>query len=458
MRQIITKIIKEDNFLSLAGNLVIAVLGLAGFALLARSFNPEDFAQWVIFISGGSLIEMLRFGITNNALVRFLSGASHDQSEKLIGSNVLISLVSTIVIAFLMIITNVIFNDIISNSVYELFFTWYPILTFINLPWNNALIVLQAKLEYGKILLIKGLNSGLFFTILVCNTFIFNLSIIELVWVLLSVNILTSLLTIFKGWDGLIFIKRANKSTNLTLLNFGKYSTFTLIGTNLLRNADLIIISISPLGSTAVALFSIPLKLTELQQIPLRSFAATAFPKMSKASLEGNVKEVKSLFYSYSGALTYLFVFISLITFIFAEQFVILVSGYQYLGLESAGFDIVVLVRIFSIYGILLPIDRMTGIGLDSINKPNINAIKVFFMLLTNIIGDVIAVFIFESLLMVAISTLIFTSVGIGLGVYFLNKEFKISSIQIFESGNRFYKTIWEQCLKASKEFNFSKN
>jgi len=458
MRQIITKIIKEDNFLSLAGNLVIAVLGLAGFALLARSFNPEDFAQWVIFISGGSLIEMLRFGITNNALVRFLSGASHDQSEKLIGSNVLISLVSTIVIAFLMIMTNVIFKDIINNSVYELFFTWYPILAFINLPWNNALIVLQAKLEYGKILLIKGLNSGLFFTILVCNTFIFNLSIIELVWVLLSVNILTSLLTIFKGWDGLIFIKRANKSTNLTLLNFGKYSTFTLIGTNLLRNADLIIISISPLGSTAVALFSIPLKLTELQQIPLRSFAATAFPKMSKASLEGNVKEVKSLFYSYSGALTYLFVFISLITFIFAEQFVILVSGYQYLGLETTGFDIVVLVRIFSIYGILLPIDRMTGIGLDSINKPNINAIKVFFMLLTNIIGDVIAVFIFESLLMVAISTLIFTSVGIGLGAYFLNKEFKISSIQIFESGNRFYKTIWEQCLKASKEFNFSKN
>jgi len=390
--------------------------------------------------------------------VRFLTGASHDQSEKLIGSNVIISLVSTIIIAFLMIITNVIFKDIISNSVYELFFTWYPILAFINLPWNNALIVLQAKLEYGKILLIKGLNSGLFFTILVCNTFIFNLSIIELVWVLLSVNILTSLLTIFKGWDGLIFIKRANKSTNLTLLNFGKYSTFTLIGTNLLRNADLIIISISPLGSTAVALFSIPLKLTELQQIPLRSFAATAFPKMSKASLEGNVKEVKSLFYSYSGALTYLFVFISLITFIFAEQFVILVSGYQYLGLESTGFDIVVLVRIFSIYGILLPIDRMTGIGLDSINKPNINAIKVFFMLLTNIIGDVIAVFIFESLLMVAISTLIFTSVGIGLGAYFLNKEFKISSIQIFESGNRFYKTIWEQCRKASKEFNFSKN
>lgn len=458
MYQIIAKILKEDNFLSLAGNLVIAVLGLSGFALLARSLDPENFAQWVIFISGGSLVEMLRFGITNNALVRFLSGASKDQSEKLIGSNVLISLVSTTIIAFVMVMANVFFKDVISHSVYKLFFAWYPILAFINLPWNNALIVLQAKMEYGKILWIKAINSGLFFSFLVLNSMVFNFSVLQLVWVLLLVNLITSLISVIKGWDGLIFIKKANKKANSTLLNFGKYSTFTLIGTNLLRNADLIIISISPLGSAAVALFSIPLKLTELQQIPLRSFAATAFPKMSKASLEGNVKEVKNLFYSYSGALTYLFIFISLITFIFAEQFVILVSGYQYLNLESTTFNIVTLVRIFSVYGILLPIDRMTGIGLDSINKPNINAIKVFIMLATNIIGDVISVFVFESLEMVAIATLVFTSVGIGLGAYFLNKEFKISTIEIFKTGNMFYISLWKQFSTASKGFKFSNN
>ncbi|OIQ30370.1 MAG: hypothetical protein BM564_03105 [Bacteroidetes bacterium MedPE-SWsnd-G2] len=458
MYQIIAKIVKEDNFLSLAGNLVIAVLGLSGFALLARSLEPENFAQWVIFISGGSLVEMLRFGITNNALVRFLSGASKGQSEKLIGSNVLISLTSTAIIAFILVLVNVFFKDVISQSVYKLFFAWYPILTFINLPWNNALIVLQAKMEYGKILWIKAINSGLFFLFLVLNTIVFNFSVLQLVWALLLVNSITSLISVFKGWDGLIFIKKANKKTNSTLLNFGKYSTFTLIGTNLLRNVDLIIISISPLGSAAVALFSIPLKLTEIQQIPLRSFAATAFPKMSKASLEGNVQEVKNLFYSYSGALTYLFVFISLIIFIFAEQFVILVSGYQYLNLESATLNIVTLVRIFSVYGILLPIDRMTGIGLDSINKPNINAIKVFIMLATNIIGDFISVFVFESLEMVAIATLVFTGVGIGLGSYFLNKEFKISSIEIFKTGNKFYKSIWEQFVRSSKKIKFSKH
>ena len=169
MLQLIKKIVREDNFLSLTGNLVIAILGLGGFALLARSLDPIYFAQWVIFISGGSMVEMLRFGITNNALVRFLSGATKESSEQLIGSNVLISLLSTMVIAMIMILVNLLFNAAISNSVYVLFFTWYPILAFINLPWNNAMIVLQAKMEYGKILWIKAINSGLFFSFLVIN-------------------------------------------------------------------------------------------------------------------------------------------------------------------------------------------------------------------------------------------------------------------------------------------------
>lgn len=458
MFQLIAKIVKEDNFLSLAGNLVLAVLGIGGFALLARSLDPEHFAQWVIFISGGSLVEMLRFGITNNALVRFLSGASKDKSEQLIGSNVLISLVTTVSIVVIMVTVNIFFKDILSNSVYVLFFTWYPLLAFINLPWNNAMIVLQAKMEYGKILWIKTLNSGLFFLFLIINKIVFNFSIVHLIWVLILINMFTTLICIGKGWDGLSHIRKANKSTNATLLNFGKYSTFTLIGTNLLRNADLLIISISPLGVTAVALFSIPLKLTELQQIPLRSFAATAFPKMSKASLKGNISEVKNLFYSYSGAMTYLSVLISIITFVFAKEFIILISGSQYLKPSYNTFDIITLVRIFSIYGLLLPIDRMTGIGLDSMNKPHINALKVIIMLGINVIGDFVAVFIFKSLEAVAIATLLFTTAGIFFGAYCINKEFDFSTIEIFKSGNRFYLIIWNQFTKLINEFKFLKN
>ncbi|WP_339660593.1 hypothetical protein [uncultured Polaribacter sp.] len=441
--KMLKKIVKEDNFLSLTGNLVIAILGISGFALLARILSLDVFGEWVLFITGGSFVEMFRFGITNTGLIRFLSGADDQSRTKLIGSNALIGLGATILIAVILVFCYTFFNEAISNSGYNLFFKWYPLLAFLNLPWNNALVVLQADRKYDKILIIKSINSGLFFLVIVVNFFFIEMQLNELVIALVIINAFTSLITIVLGWDGTKLITKATRETNKTLLDFGKYTTFTLIGTNLLRSADTLIISLSPMGNAAVALYSIPLKLTELQQIPLRSFVATAFPKMSKASVQGKVQEVKDLFYTYSGALTYLFVLMSLFTFVFAEFLVLILSGEQYLVVDPVtGFNVVDIVRVFSVYGLLLPIDRMTGIGLDSVNKPNINAVKVFVMVAANVIGDLIAIFIFKSLILVAVASIAFTLIGIWMGMYFLNKELTLSYKEIFSSGITFYKNL----------------
>jgi O-antigen/teichoic acid export membrane protein len=444
--KVLKKLVREDNFLSLSGNIMIAILGIAGFALLARSLSLDVFGEWVLFITGGSFVEMFRFGITNTGLIRFLSGADDVSRTKLIGSNALIGLGATIAIAVVLVFCNQVFTEAIKNSGFYLFFKWYPLLAFLNLPWNNALVVLQADREYGKILIVKSINSGLFFLVILFNFFYMEMNLDHLIIALIIINALTSLITIILGWDGTALITKATVATNKTLLNFGKYTTFTLIGSNLLRSADTLIISLSPMGSAAVALYSIPLKLTELQQIPLRSFVATAFPKMSKASVLGQIDEVKSLFYTYSGALTYLFVAISLFTFVFAEFFVLLISGSQYLETDpQTGSNIVAIVRVFSIYGLLLPIDRMTGIGLDSINKPEINAIKVFVMVVANVIGDLVAIFVFKSLILVAIASIFFTLIGIWVGMYFINKELSLSFKEIFVSGIKFYISLFNK-------------
>ncbi len=452
---LVKKIIREDNFLSLAGNVLIAILGIGVFALLARSLSVELFGEWVLFVAAGSFIEMFRFGITNTGLIRFLSGADGETRLKFIGSNALINLVATASIAALIMLTRFFFNEPIKQSGYNLFFSWYPLLAFLNLPWNIALVVLQADRKYAQILILKAINSGVFFVAILMHYTILNLTLEQIVVLVILINGFTSLISIVLGWDGVMKIKYATKSTVKTLLNFGKYTTFTLIGTNLLRSADTLILSFSPLGSAAIALYAIPLKLTEMQQIPLRSFVATAFPKMSKASLHGKIREVKDLFYSYSGALTYLFVLMSLFTFLFAEILVLLLSGEQYLGTDPVtGFNVVAIVRIFSLYGLLLPIDRMTGIGLDSINKPNINALKVLFMVITNVIGDFIAIFIFKSLVLVAIASVLFTLVGIWIGMHFLDRELSLNFREIFSSGLNFYTGLYDK-LRSN---HFAKN
>ena len=434
--------------------MTISFFGIASFALLARSFTMDVFGEWVIFISATALVEMFRYGIINTAIVRYLSGASHEERLKFIGSNGLIGIVATIVIIILLYATLFAFYGSIHNSGYELFFKWYPLLALINFPMNAALVIMQADLKFGKILIIRSIESVGFFFVVAANFLFLKMTMIQLVISFLIVDGVASGLCLFMSWDGLKYITKASKETTNVLLHFSKYTTFTLIGTNLLRSADTFIISFSPLGTAAVALYSIPMKLTELQQIPLRSFAATAFPKLSKASMQHKIDEVKEIFYTYSGAMTYLFMFISIITFIFADIFILILGGKQYLGTDPVtGFNAATIMRIFSVYGLLLPIDRMTGISLDAINKPNINFLKVLYMVVANVIGDIVAIFIFKSLSLVAVASVFFTVIGIWVGFYYLNLELSLSYRGIFTYGADFYKIIYGKIKTTLNRF-----
>ena len=76
-------------------------------------------------------------------------------------------------------------------------------------------------------------------------------------------------------------------------------------------------------------------------------------------------------------------------------------------------------------------------------------------MATANIIGDLIAVFLFKSLILVAVVTILFTLLGIIVGIYFLNKEIGIESKRILIEGFSFYKNVWNKVTdllnKASK-------
>ena len=432
----IKHIIFNQDFLSLLGNLVYAVLGFVSFLILTRSFPKDVFGEWVLFITAANFVEMFRFGITRTAIVRFLSGANETEKEKLIGANWFIGIVLTVLIVIIIFIVNLFFSENIKPSGFGMFFMWYPLYAVLNLPFNNALTVLQAKLQFGKILKLRTINILLFDAFLLANLLYLKLDITTVLVVFLILTAFTSVISLINKWDGVYLLGKSDKKTVNKILDFGKYTTGTLIGSNLLKSADTFIIGMSPfLGTAGVALYSVPLKLTEVMEIPLRSFAATAFPKMSKASIENNLEKVKSLFYKYAGSLTLLFIPFSIFNFIFAEFFVTVLGGVEYI--ETAN-----IYRVFCLYGLILPLDRFTGVGLDAINKPKQNFYKVVFMVVANIVGDLIAVFVFQSVFYVALITILMTFVGIVVGYYYFNKEVKLSISKIFTEGLSFLRNI----------------
>ncbi|NQY05722.1 MAG: oligosaccharide flippase family protein [Flavobacteriaceae bacterium] len=442
MYKAIKNITKEMNFLSLSGYVLVACFGLVNFALLARYFAPQDFAKWVIFISSGTLVEMIIKGIMSNALIRFLSGSDHQEKPVLIGSGIVIGLLSSLSITCLLVLCYTLFKDSIDAVGYGAFFAYYPYLIWLNFSWNTAIIIFRAKLRFDHILTIKVLNSVSFFVVLILHYFYFNWTLEQLIWSYLLINLGVSLFCIVKGWSGIQYIFKAQKKSIATLFNFGKHSVFTSLGANLLRNSDTIIISLSPLGTTAVALYSIPLKIVQFMQIPLISFTVTAFPKMSKASIQQNTSKLHTIFHQYTGGLSFLFILIVGLLFTFTEPLIQLISGDQYLNQQLLDVDVVILTKILIAYGLLLPTEKMTGIALDSVNKPQKNALKVGIMLVSNIVGDLIAVFVFQSLILVAVATILFTLIGFILGVHYLKSDIQISWSHLVSGGLSVFKKI----------------
>ncbi len=439
----ILKIGREKNILSLTTSLVTAVFGLGGFMLLTRSLDIDVFGDWVLFVTLASFLDMLRFGLTSTALVRFASTDNIEERESYLGASYKIGLFAVaIVSALLWSVFLIISNTGVINlsGGYRLFIIWYPILSLFNLSWNNSISYFQAHQNFKRILIIRLFAVLPFFVFLGLNYLWLNLEIQQILYAFLLSNLLPSIYVFVKHWDGLSHIRKATKESVAKMLNFGKYSMGTLVGSSLLRSADTIIIGMSPiLGSVGVALYAIPLKLIDLLAIPLRSFSITAYPKMSRKSIEGDKEGLKKIFYTYSGAITLMFIPLAIFCYVFAEQLIIILGGEGYTENMTT---LVNVFRIFVVYSVLLPADRFTGVALDSINRPKFNFYKVLAMASANIVGDLIAVFWIGSLESVAIVTVIFTIIGIILGYVYLNKFIRVNVGTMFYEGVVFFKGI----------------
>ena len=421
---------KNENLISLMGSGIFAVFEASVLFLIAHTYTQNTLGEWIIFYSGLTLLDKMIFGMGSFSLVKFLSESiDSSEKEKLIGSSWFIQ-ISITCLLFIVAYTLLFLGNISQGQQgLYLLLAFSPILIFIKLPVNQSLAILQSQNKFSDILILRFVGMGIFVLFLIINRWL-KLDIFYIVVAYGFSLAINTVVCFYNGWSGITHLFHFKKNQIKKLITYGKYSMGTYVGFNILREADAIIIAFLMTKADA-ALFVIPLRLIDILNVPLMGIVAVIVPKISKASSDGNNDLARNIYYQYAGALTYLFIpFIGALYF-FAPYLIGLLGGVQYLNNTTALYIFYTLL----LYGLFLPIDSITGTTLDSINKPKLNFIKVLSMVLINIIGDILAIKLFNSMIAVAVVTNLNLLSGLIMGLIMLKKELKIRVSSIFSCG-----------------------
>lgn len=428
-------IFKSNSTLSFLGNLVISIAGMVNFMLIARLVSTDELGQYAIFLAASTFLEMIRLGLTHNGLIRFIASGTTEDKNQYIGTAYIMGLVLAIFLAFFFILLAQV-GDLISLdfSAYQLFIFWYPFFSVATFPLKNALTLLQADLNFGRILVLKILNVLPLSIVLVVSIFyLHSISIDNVMLVMVLSSGLLSLVMIFLKLDGSNHWRSFKIYSYKKLVSFGKYNSLTLLGTNLLQSVDMFLIGLSPLGPVAVAIYSIPLKYVEIMQMPLRSLAAAAYPLMARFADQNDWNGFRKLLYSRSGFLLIGFAPICVLLIFLAPLFIRFIAGNSFY--EANGDIASDLLILFAIVSLFMPLDKFTGAALDAMNRPRANTVKVFIMLGINVLIDVIALWSFNNIQLMAVGSIVYTLVGGLIGYYYLKDKFNFSLKEFLTEG-----------------------
>lgn len=410
-------LIRKQSLWSLGSNGVSALAGLILFGISSSRLSASDFGIWILFQTLSTLFDMFRTGFLLPGYLQLAAGLSRQRKGHIFNSVQIIFLLLTLGQVLICLAFRIITP---TDSLWHFFFAMYPLILI-----SGALLTLsewwfQSNLRFQHILLLRSIHRLL----LISMAFFLVFDLSHLIYVQVGANVMTGLL-IYLFYTMPQPEKWTISSLHRTkLFHFGKYATPSQLLSNLLRSSDTLMIS-SVMGAAATGIYGAATKFLEFIELPLRSFGAVNFNHLAKLANTGKHKDAFLFAIQHIRSTTIKIIPIAVALWIFSPELILFVSGSSYEGS-------VPVLRVMAVYCILIPADRYFGLLLEAFGRPDLNLIKVFIMLLSNVAGDLIAIFFFHTPVAVAVSSIITFAIGIGLGLWlFMVKAFPKSSPEI---------------------------
>jgi len=400
-----------------------AFFAFMSFAILARKLSFGSFGNWMLFLTLITFLEMIKAGVVQTAVIKYASGENQTTKAQIFGTSWCINFVGSGLMGLILFAVYCIAE---TGGGLGLFLKYYLVYTLIIMPFNYYQWVMQVDGDFKAITRAKMFNSGLFF----CCCLALNQTTVQeegIAIIYIISTALTSLLCLFSRKTMIAHVREFNKTVMRRMFDFGKYHMLAFLGSNLLKSSDVFLIG-GLIGPVGLAIYSIPLRLVEIIEMPLKSAIQVVFPMFSALDNQRKMDALRKLIERSIGVITLVYVPFIAVLFVYSDFLIGLVGGDKYQ-------DAVVIFQIFLIYGLFLPFDRITGISLDAMGMPKLNFYKVLIMASVNIIGDIVAIIFYESLELVAIITVANALCGTMVGYYLVKKHLGISFKTVFLSG-----------------------
>lgn len=429
----------KSGIINVLQNFSGVFFGFAGFYILVRVLSKQDFGVWTLFMSATTILEAIRSGLIQNALVKYLSAAEKELHITIISASTAISAVITtvcigIIVAFAPYLASIWESPQLVQLLYlySLVFACSGILTQFN-------AVEQANLKFQGIFINNLIRQSSFFGfVLICYLIDFKVELIQLVWVQLGSVVLSTLaaysfvrhhfrlnLAIDRAWLGKLF-------------GYGKYSFGTSVSSLLSGTVDQMMLGalLSPAASGA---FNIAVRITNLIDIPGNAIAVVVFPQSSRRMEEEGKSAVKYLYEKSVGTTLALVLPGVLFLYLFSDYVIHFIAGEKYA-------DSIPLLHVTLLYCLLIPYGRQFGTILDSIGKTRTTFLVVVGTTVANLTLNYFLIVAY-GVMGAAYATLISNVLGFIVAQIILKREVGVSLSNTILYMFRFYPEFLEKYI-----------
>jgi lipopolysaccharide exporter len=430
----------KSGFINVLQNLTGVLFGFGGFYLLVRMLDKHSFGVWTLFAATTTIFEMVRSGLIQNALIKYLSFSDAKEHDKILsasfalsgGLTVLCILVNLLLASYLGRIWN-------SEEIIPLFWVYSIVYLFSGIlsqfHWME-----QANFRFNGIFFTNFLKSGVFFCFLLfCFIFDFQIKLVQLVYVQAVALFLAILLEYYFVKDLLNFTLQVTGEWVRKLLNYGKYAFGTSIGSILSSTIDQMMLG-SLLSPAASGAFNIAVRIMNLVDIPTNAIAVIVFPQSARRLATEGEAAIKYLYEKSVGTILAILIPALLFLFLFPDFVVSFIAGDKYT-------ETIPILKVTVLYCVLIPFGRQFGTILDSIGRPKITFSLVLLSAITNLGLNYILI-TRMGVMGAAYATLISNIFNFAISQTILNRILNVNILNTFVYAYRFYPEFFVKYIK----------